>query len=322
MTQTQTETQTGMWIGVDICKRFLDVYIPGKPPLRFANDADGRRALAQLLRTLGVRGVVLEATGGLEQEVLAALLAAGVPASIVNPARVRRFAEGTGQLAKTDRIDAKVLAAFGAYLQPPPCALPSSARARLKELIAYRAQIGEEITARSAQLKHYRSDGLEARAQAALDALRSERRQLEREIETLIESTAELAKSFRILTSAPSIGTIVGATLLVEMPELGSRGRRTIGALGGLAPFPCDSGERHGYRAIRGGRADVRKALFNAARVAIQHNPVIKAFYERLRAKGKPGKVALVAAMHKLLTILNAMLRSRRAWQPSRLSQT
>jgi transposase len=114
----------------------------------------------------------------------------------------------------------------------------------------------------------------------------------------------------------PSVGTIVGATLVVEMPELGSRRRRPIAALGGLAPFPCDSGERKGYRAIRGGRTDVRTALFNAARVAIQHNPVIKAFYERLRAKGKPGKVALVAAMHKLLTILNAMLRSGRTWQP------
>jgi transposase len=310
-------TQTGAWIGVDICKRFLDVYIPGKPPLRFANDADGRRALAEHLRSLGVRGVVLEATGGLEREVLAALISAGVPASILNPARVRAFAEGTGQLAKTDRIDAKLLAAYGAYLQPTPSALPSSARAKLKELIGYRAQIGAEITARSAQLKLYRSDGLKARAQAALEALRHERREIEREIEALIESTAELAQPFRILTSMPSVGTIVGATLVVEMPELGSRGRRPIAALGGLAPFPCDSGERRGYRAIRGGRADVRCALFNAARVAIQHNPVIKAFYERLRAKGKPGKVALVAAMHKLLTILNAMLRSGRTWQPT-----
>jgi len=311
-------TQTGVWIGVDICKRFLDVYIPGKPPLRFANDADGRRALAEHLRSRCVRGVVLEATGGLEREVLAALISAEVPASIVNPARVRAFAEGTGQLAKTDRIDAKVLAAYGAYMQPPPSALPSSARAKLKELIGYRAQIGAEITARSAQLKLYRSDGLKARAQAALEALRHERREIEREIEALIESTAELAQPFRILTSVPAVGTIVGATLLVEMAELGSRGRRPIAALGGLAPFPCDSGERKGYRAIRGGRADVRTALFNAARVAIQHNPVIKAFYERLRAKGKPGKVALVAAMHKLLTILNAMIRSGRTWQPVR----
>jgi transposase len=314
--------QKGAWTGVDICKRFLDVYTAGEPSLRLANDADGRQALAERLRSLGVRGVVLEATGGLEREVLAALIAAGAPASIVNPARVRAFAEGTGQLAKTDRIDAKVLAAYGAYIQPAPSALPSSARAKLKELLGYRAQIGEEITARGAQLKLYRSDGLKARAQAALDALRRERRDIEREIEALIASTAELAQPFCILTSVPSVGTIVGATLVVGMPELGSMGRRPIASLGGLAPFPCDSGERRGYRAIRGGRADVRKALFNAARVAIQHNPVIKAFYERLRAKGKPGKVALVAAMHKLLTILNAMLKTGRTWQPIGQPQT
>ena len=314
-------THTGEWIGVDICKRFLDVYVASAPPLRLANDADGRVGLAERLRAFGVRGVVLEATGGLERPVLAALIAAGVPASIVNPARVRAFAEGTGQLAKTDRIDAKVLAAYGAYMQPAASQLPSSARAKLKELLGYRAQIGEEITARCAQLKLYASDSLKVRAQAALDALRRERREIEREIEALIEGTAELAQSFRILTSVPSVGVVVGATLVAEMPELGTRGRRPIAALGGLAPFPCDSGERRGYRAIRGGRADVRKALFNAARVAIQHNPTIKAFYERLRAKGKPGKVALVAAMHKLLTILNAMLRSGRTWQPVMLQQ-
>jgi transposase len=315
-------TQTVAWTGVDICKRFLDVYTAGEPPLRLANDADGRQALAERLRALGVGGVVLEATGGLERPVLAALIAAEVPASIVNPARVRAFAEGTGQLAKTDRIDAKVLAAYGAYMQPAASALPSSARAKLKELLGYRAQIGSEITARSAQVKLYESDGLKARAQAALEALRRERRELEREIEALIQSTAELAGPFRILTSMPSVGTIVGATLVVEMPELGTRGRRPIASLGGLAPFPRDSGDRRGYRAIRGGRADVRKALFNAARVAIQHNPVIKAFYERLRAKGKPGKVALVAAMHKILTILNAMLKTGRTWQPIGQPQT
>jgi transposase len=245
-----------------------------------------------------------------------------VPASIVNPARVRAFAEGTGQLAKTDRIDAKVLAAYGANMQPPPSALPSKARAKLKELLAYRVQIGTEITARSAQLKLYRSDGLEARAQAVLDALRQERRQTEREIEALIESTAELARPFRILTSMPSVGTIVGAAPVVEMPELGSRGRRPIAALGGLVPFPCDSGEQRGHRAIRGRRADVRRAQFNAARVAIQHNPIIKAFYERLRAKGKPGKVALVAAKAQAPHHPQRHAGSGRTWQPSRQPQT
>jgi transposase len=308
-------TNTGEWIGVDVSKRFLDVYAASAPPFRLANDADGRSALTERLRALGVRGVVLEATGGLERPVLAALIGADLPGSIVNPARVRAFAEGTGQLAKTDRIDAKVLAAYGALMKPQPTALPSSARAKLKELLSYRAQVGEEIVARCAQLKLYESDGLRARAQDALEALRRERRELEREIETLVESDAGLSVPFQILTSAPSIGTIVGATLVAELPELGTLCRRRIAALAGLAPFPCDSGERRGYRAIRGGRSHVRKALFNAARVAIQHNPKIKAFYERLRARGKPGKVAIVAAMRKLLTILNAMLSSARAWQ-------
>jgi transposase len=295
-------THTGEWIGVDVSKRFLDVYVKDAPAFRLANDADGRSILTERLRTIGVRGVVLEATGGLERPVLAALIAAGLPGSIVNPARVRAFA--------------KVLAHYGAYMQPRPAALPSSARAKLKELLAYRAQIGEEIVARSAQLKLYETDSLRARAKAALEALRRERRELEREIECLVESDAELSAPFQVLTSVPAVGTIVGATLVAELPELGTGGRRCITALAGLAPFPCDSGDRRGYRAIRGGRADVRKALFNAARVAIQHNPKIKAFYESLRARGKPGKVALVAAMRKLLTILNAMLRSGRTWQP------
>jgi len=267
-------THTGEWIGVDISKRFLDVYVASEPPFRLANDDGGRSVLTERLSAIGVRGVVLEATGGLERPVLAALIAAELPGSIVNPARGRAFAEGTGQLAKTDRIDAKVLAAYGAYMRPAVSALPSSSRAKLKELLAYRAQIGEEITARCAQLKLYETDSLQARAQAALKVLRAERaqieREIEREIESLVASHAELAAPFDILTSTPSVGTIVGATLVAELPEIGRLCRRRIAALTGLAPFPCDSGERRGYRAIRGGRSDVRKALFNAARVAIQ----------------------------------------------------
>lgn len=310
-------THTGEWIGVDVSKRFLDVYVARETPFRVANSVAGRSALTERLRAISVRGVVLEATGGLERPVLAALVAADLPGSIVNPARVRAFAEGTGQLAKTDRIDAKVLASYGAYMKPAPSALPSSVRAKLKELLSYRAQIGEEITARCAQLKLYETDSLQARAQAALETLRAERTQLEREIESLIASDAELSAPFKILTSTPSVGTIVAATLVAELPEIGRLCRRRIAALTGLAPFPCDSGERRGYRAIRGGRSDVRKALFNAARVAIQHNHKIKAFYERLRASGKPGKVAIVAAMRKLLTILNAMVKKGQTWQPS-----
>ncbi len=190
-------THTGEWIGVDVSKRFLDVYVARETPFRVANSVAGRSALTERLRAISVRGVVLEATGGLERPVLAALVAADLPGSIVNPARVRAFAEGTGQLAKTDRIDAKVLASYGAYMKPAPSALPSSVRAKLKELLSYRAQIGEEITARCAQLKLYETDSLQARAQAALETLRAERTQLEREIESLIASDAELSAPFK-----------------------------------------------------------------------------------------------------------------------------
>jgi transposase len=303
------------WIGIDVSKRFLDVEIAGQAPARLANCQEGHAALVDRLKRVAVAGVVIEATGGLERPVVAALLQAGLPASIVNPARVRAFAEGTGQLAKTDKIDAKVLASYGAYMRPAPAELPTATRAKLRELVAYRAQITGEITARAAQAKHYQTACLKQRAEAALAALRRERVALEREIKALVASDEALALRFKLLTSVPSVGTVVAATLIAELPELGSLSRRKIAALAGLAPFPRDSGDRKGYRAIRGGRAHVRCALFCAARVALQHNPNIKAFYERLRARGKNGKVAIVAAMHKLLTILNAMLKSNTIWQ-------
>jgi transposase len=305
------------WIGVDVCKRFLDVHASGLAAFRVANAPHGYAELLQQLAGVQVRGVVLEATGGYERGVLAALRAGNLDAAVVNPARVRAFAEGTHQLAKTDRIDAKVLANYGAYMQPAPAALPSSARAELKELIAYRAQITQEMVARTAQLRLYASDRVRARAEAAIAQLRTERIRIEGDIKALVAAHEELARPFRLLTSVPGIGLVVGAILVAELPELGRLSRRQIAALVGLAPFPRDSGERRGYRAIRGGRADVRCALFNAARVAIRHNPTIKPFYDRLRARGKNGKVAIVAAMRKLLTILNAMLNNNRPWQPA-----
>lgn len=303
----------GEWIGVDVSKRFLDVHVSGGA-LRVGNDPDGHAALIERLAGLSVAGVVLEATGGYERGVLKALQARELNAAVVNPARVRAFAEGTCQLAKTDRIDAMVLARYGAFVQPKAAGLASPARAELRELLAYRAQITQEITARAAQLRLYASDKVRAKAQAALDALRCERTGLDSQIKALSATQPELSRPFKILTSVPGVGLIVAATLIAELPELGCLSRRQIAALIGVAPFPRDSGNRRGYRAIRGGRPEVRCALFNAARVAIRHNPVIKAFFERLSARGKPGKVAIVAAMHKLIVILNAMLKSEQCW--------
>lgn len=307
-------TTSGAWIGVDICKKYLDVAAASGTPVRIANDAGGRAALARRLKGETVRGVIVEATGGLERALVQALDAQGVPASIVNPARVRKFAEGTGQLAKTDRIDAMMLARFGAYMRPAPTLLADPPRQKLRDLLAYRAQITREITARSAQVRLYTAPDLLARAEAAMAALRAERKALEREMEALIKSHDAMRTLYRRIVTVPGIGLIGAATLIAELPELGRLSRRKIAALAGVAPFPNESGDRRGHRAIRGGREEVRQALFNCARVAIEHNVVAKPFYERLRARGKGHKVAIVAVMRKLLTILNAMLKTSTDW--------
>jgi transposase len=307
-------TTSGAWIGVDICKKHLDVAGMTGAPARLANDADGRIALARRLKAENVRGVIVEATGGLERVLMKAFEAEGVPASIVNPARVRKFAEGTGQLAKTDKIDALILARFGDYMKPAPTVLADEQRQKLRDLIAYRSQITREITARSAQVKLYVAGDIVQRATTAIGTLRAERKTIEREIETLIKSKDDMQRLYKRLLTVPGVGLIVAATLIAELPELGRLSRRQIAALAGLAPFPNESGDRKGYRSIRGGCDDVRQALFNCARVAIVHNPVAKPFYERLRARGKTHKVAIVATMRKMLTILNAMLKTNKDW--------
>ena len=218
-------------------------------------------------------------------------------------------------LAKTDRIDANILALYGQIKRPAPAALPSAARARLIELLAFRRQVVDEITARTAQLRHYNGD-VKTRAEQALLALKAERKILDSDLEGQIETDPDMARVSAVLTSVPGVGLITAATLLAELPELGKLTRRRIASLVGLAPFPRESGNRKGYRAIRGGRAEVRHALFNAARVATRFNPVLKSFYARLTTAGKKPKVALVAAMRKLLTILNAMVKTDRPWSP------
>lgn len=307
-------TTSGAWIGVDICNKYLDVAAVTGTPVRVTNDADGRTALARRLKAENVRGVIVEATGGLERALIQAFDTEGVPASIVNPARVRKFAEGIGQLAKTDKIDAPVLARFGDYMQPARTVLADEHRQKLRDLIAYRSQITQEITARSAQVKQYASSSIVERAMTAIEALRTERKVIERELEALLKSNDDTKRLYKRLLTVPGVGLIVAATLIAQLPELGRLNRRQIAALVGVAPFANESGDRKGYRSIRGGRDDVRQALFNCARVAIRHNPAAKPFYERLRARGKPHKVAIVATMRKMLTILNAMLKTNTDW--------
>ena len=199
-------------------------------------------------------------------------------------------------------------------MKPAPTVLADEHRQKLRDLIAYRSQITQEITARSAQVKQYASSAVIERATAAIKALGTERKALEREIEVLIKSKDDTRRIFKLLLTVPGVGLIVAATLIAELPELGRLSRRKIAALVGVAPFPNESGDRKGYRSIRGGRDEVRQALFNCARVAIVHNPVAKAFYEPLRARGKPHKVAIVATMRKMLTILNVILKTNKDW--------
>ena len=310
-------TTHAQWIGVDVSKKMLDVFSPNLGAFRVANTAQGFEALVTKIANTAVAGVVMEATGGYEQALLKSLTTRGIKASIVNPARVRAFATGTGQLAKTDKIDAQILVHYAAFKKPAPTPLASTARAKLKEILAYRAQIVAEITARTAQLRHYESPDIVARADTAIATLKADKKKLDAEIETLIEADADCERAYRILTSVPGTGTIVAATLITELPELGSLNRRQIASLAGLAPFPRESGQRKAHRSIRGGRADVRTALFNAARVGIRFNPKLKAFAQRLAAKSKPYKVIIVAAMRKLLTILNAMIKAQKTWQPA-----
>ena len=308
-------TTHAQWIGVDVSKKMLDVFSPNLGAFRVANTAQGFNTLIAKISKVPVAGVVMEATGGYEQALLKSLSQHSINASIVNPARVRAFATGTGQLAKTDKIDAQILVHYAAFKKPAPTPLASTARAKIKELLAYRAQIVAEITARTAQLRHYESPDVIARADAAIATLKADKKTLDAEIKTLVEDDPACQQACRILSSVPGVGLIVAATLITELPELGSLNRRQIASLAGLAPFPKESGQRKAYRSIRGGRAEVRTALFNAARVGVRFNPKLKVFADRLAAKSKPYKVVIVAAMRKLLTILNAMLKTQEIWR-------
>lgn len=312
----------GVWVGVDVSKRRLDVQAdPMGTVFAVSNDAAGHTALIERLRALPVRGVVLEASGGYERAAHAALTEAGLPAAIINAARVRAFARALGLLAKNDRIDAAVLARYGAFVRPAPTALPDSARAELRELLAYRRQVVAELVARKSQHAHYRAAPVLAWAERALMALRAERAALDRKIGLVIGSDLALAEACRLLTGAPGVGPIPGsgprtaATLLAELPELGRLDRRQVASLAGLAPVPRDSGERRGVRVIQGGRAELRRVLYMAVLGALKAGAPIAAVYRRLVARGKPAKVALVACMRRLLVMLNAMLRTGTAWR-------
>lgn len=304
------------FIGIDVSKTRLDMAVhPSGIRESVPNEPAAIQALVERVRGMQPVVIVLEATGGLERPVVRALAAAELPVVVVNPRQVRDFAKATGKLAKTDQIDADVLARFGEAVRPALRPLPDETMEELRAVIARRRQLVEMITAErnriSTALKAVRK-----RIEAHIRWLEAELDRVDSELDQSIRQSPIWREQEDLLKSVPGIGPIVSRTLLAELPELGRLNRKQIAALVGVAPLNWDSGTLRGRRAIWGGRATVRAALYMAALVASRHNPVIRDFYRRLRAGGKVPKVALVACMRKLLTILNAMIKHQSRWSP------
>jgi transposase len=299
-----------VFVGIDVAKDRLDVHVrPLDQGFVVSNDAAGHGALIARLRPLRIKRIVLEASGGYERAVFIALTEAGLVAAIVNPRQVRDFARSSGRLAKTDRLDATVLAHFAETFTPPAAPGRDALADALGQHVTYRRALQSELVALKNQLHHLDVPALAARAHKRILALESERDELDAAILDLIRRDRSKHALYSLLIAVPGVGPVLAATLIANMRELGTIGRRQAASLIGVAPFADDSGRRRGHRAIAGGRADLRNVFYMAAVAASRCNPPIRAFYKRLRAKGKPAKLALTACMRKLVVILNAKVR-------------
>jgi transposase len=303
-----------IFIGIDVSKARLDVAIrPSGEKLSVSNDETGIEVLVKQFHELKPALIVLEATGGLERSVSGTLGSAELPIVVVNPRQVRDFARAIGQLAKTDRIDAEVLARFAEAVRPPLRPLPDEVSLELRALIARRRQLIEMMVAEKNRLSGS-PKAVRKSIEAHLGWLEAELNRADKDLDQSIRQSPIWQEHEDLLRSVPSIGPVVSRTLLAELPELGRLNRKQIAALVGIAPLNHDSGTFRGRRGIWGGRATVRAALYMAALVASRRNSVIRDFYKRLRDKGKAPKVALVACMRKLLTILNTMIKHKSRW--------
>jgi transposase len=309
-------TTADRFVGIDVSKARVDVHVrPDGIAFGCATDPEGLGILVARLQPLSPCLVVLEASGGYEGAVAAALIeAGGLPVAIVNPRQVRKFASAIGRLAKTDAIDAAVIAHFAEAVHPAARPLPDDLATRLAELMARRRQLVIMINAEKQRLAKARDRIAQSSFRAVLKRLEAERARIDRAIDKLIEASPVWCAKQDLLKSVPGIGDVVARTLIAELPELGQVDRHHIAALAGVAPMNRDSGRFRGKRRIQGGRVEVRAPLYMACLVAIRYNPALKFFYRRLRQAGKPARLALVAAMRKLLTILNAMLRDEKPW--------
>jgi transposase len=308
-------TSTALFVGIDIAKTdFVVGCRPDGASWTAPNDISGITATVDRVRALAPTLIVLEATGGYETPLVAALAAAGLPVVVANPRQVRDFAKATGQLAKTDRLDAHLLALFAERVHPTPRPLPDAALQALEALMTRRRQLVDMVTAERNRLEHA-STPIHRNITDHIRWLERCVAAVDRDLDDTIQKSPVWRAKENLLRTVPGIGPVVSRTLLVDLPELGRLNRKQIAALVGVAPLARDSGTLRGKRTVWGGRAPVRAVLYMGALVATRRNPVLRAFYRRLVEAGKPKKVALIACMRKLLTIVNAMMRTNTTWQ-------
>lgn len=309
-----------IFVGIDVAKAHLDIALrPTGTRWTVANDEEGIADLVTRLRAISPTLIVLEATGGLQRAVVAALAAAALPVVVVNPRQVRDFAKATGQLAKTDTLDARALAHFAEAIRPEPRPVADADTEDLRALLARRRQL---VAMRTAEQNRLGSapPRLHADIAAHIAWLNARLATLDDDLDAALRASPVWREREDLLRSVPGIGPVCARTLVLDLPELGTLSRQHLAALVGLAPFHRDSGTLRGSRHIWGGRAQVRTALYMSTLVAVRYNPVLKAFYQRLRAAGKLAKVALTACMRTLLTILNAMVKHQTPWQPQEVA--
>ena len=303
------------FVGIDVSQGYLDLATrPGRGVRRFINDKGGILDLATFLGEISPASVVMEATGGLEGPVAVALAVGGIPVAILNPRQVRDFARATGRLAKTDTIDAEVLAHFAQALRPEARPLPDERSKEMAAFLARREQVVNMIVAEKNRLKRALSAKVEENIKAHITFLEGQLKEIEEDLRRAVEESPLWRTKDDLFKGVPGIGQMTSMTLLFDLPELGTLGRKEIASLVGVAPINWDSGTHRGKRKVWGGRARVRCVLYMATLVAARYNPIIKAFYRRLIESGKAKKVALTACMRKLLTILNAMVKHNTPW--------
>jgi transposase len=308
-----------IYVGIDVSKDTLDVAVLGKKPiLQFANTKKGIAKLVRHMQQLKPKRIVVEATGGYEEALVLALFARSLPVALVSPQRVRQYAKAKGLLAKTDKLDAQVLAEYGKTMQPRLFVGKSEQRRKLAAMVGRRKQLNDMLQAEKNRL---RTSPMEVKnsLKRVIACLKAELKEVEEELHQFMKVHAEFREQEKLLRSAKSIGPVTAATLLADLPELGTLDRKQIAALVGVAPMNRDTGKKRGYRKTKGGRPDVRRALYMSTLTGIRYNPILKPQYEQLVKRGKEKKVAITACMRKILTILNAMMRDQ---QPFRYPAT